>query len=437
MLSEDVVARMIRDFHEEAAKDPLYDREAELPTELKLSRAISVIGPRRSGKSYLLLLVIRKLLGNGIDKSRMLKINFEDIAFSNATASDLDTLPNTYFRIYPGNAGKEIWLFLDEVQEINGWERWVRSLLDRGIYKVYISGSSSKLLSKEIATQMRGRTLGHMTYTLSFREFLQFTNTKYSQYMSTAERAAVIRSADEYVRYGGYPEAALMPGEREKILREIMEVTISKDIVERHKVRNPKIIRVLINALANSQEFSANKFTDFLKSQGYRVSKNTIYAYMQALGDAFIVYYVRNFSKSYKAREQSMPKPFFADNGLLAVNGVTDNSRFMENAVFVELLRRHGEGKVFYAKGQSYDIDFVVAGRKAGQLIQVSHSIDNFATRDREFRALFNASERLDCDDLLLITWETEEQHRYNRKTIKCIPLWKWLLQKPMQNSKS
>ena len=431
MLNEDAVARLIRDFHEERAREPMYDRDMELPTDFKLSRAISVIGPRRSGKSYLMLLTIRKLLGKGIERSAILKINFEDMVFSNANASDLDMILSTYLKIYPENAGKVIWLFLDEVQEIGGWERWVRSLLDRGGYRVYISGSSSKLLSRELATQMRGRTLSRAVYTLGFGEFLRFTDTKHGRYMSTSEEAVVAKSAEEYVMYGGYPEVVLLPGEKEKVLKEIMEVTISRDIVERYGIRNPKVIRMLINALANSQEFSANKFTDFLKSQGYKISKNTIYAYMQALNDSLVVHYARNFSRSYKAREQSMPKPFFADNGLLAVNGVTDTSRLMENMVFMELLRRHGDGRVFYAKGQSYDIDFLVAGRKVEQLIQVGYKIDNFMTRDKEFRALYNASEHLGCNDLLLITWSTEEEQRYKGKTIKCTPLWKWLLQKP------
>jgi len=428
MLNENNIIKLIKDFYKSTLPEPFYERDLELPLKLEINRAISIIGPRRVGKSYIMLLTIRRLIESGVKKSNILRINFEDPIFSTTNFSELKKIINMYFRIYPENTKSKFWLFLDEIQNVDGWERWVRSLLDNGNFKVYISGSSSKLLSKEIATQMRGRTISYTTYPLSFKEYLQFKKIQYSDYMSTIEENTIVKAVDGYIKFGGYPEVALMPKEKEKILREIVEVTVSRDIIERYKMRNPKVVRILINALANSQEFSANKFFNFLKSLGYKVSKNTIYAYMQALNDAFIVYYIKNYSKSYKILEQSIPKPFFVDNGILMANNVSDISKLMENLVFIKLLRMYGINRIYYAKSQSYDIDFIIAEKEVKQLIQVSYNIDNFATQDRELKSIYNASKNLNCNDLLIITWDREGKISFKGKKIKLLPIWKWLL---------
>ncbi|MEM0144111.1 MAG: ATP-binding protein, partial [Candidatus Parvarchaeum sp.] len=343
--------------------------------------------------------------------------------------ADLQNVLDLFLKMHPENVGQNLWLFLDEVQSINGWEKFVRSAVDKGIY-VYVSGSSSKLLSKEIATEMRGRSVSYILFPLSFVEFLNFRGVKHERFHSTKAESMIAKSLEDYLEYGGYPEVAIAPELRDKILNEILEVTISRDVIERYHIRNPKIIKLLINSLANSFEFSTNKFYNFMKSIGYKIGKNTLYTYMQALNDAFVVYFLRNYSGSYKKKEQSIPKPYFFDNGLLKANGISDRSKLLENLVFTELLRKYGENSIFYAKGHSYDVDFLVAvNGKPKQLIQVSYEISNFSTQDRELRSLYNASKHIKCNNLMLITMNAEKTQAYKGKRIRIIPAWKWLLQ--------
>lgn len=431
MIDENKLIRVIRDFQESSLPDPLYERKYELPLQLPLNRAIVIMGPRRTGKSYLMLLTIKKLLAQGIPKQRILKINLEDIVFSDADAQDLQKITDLFIRIYPENAGKKIWLFIDEIQNARNWEKFVRSAIDRGIY-VFISGSSSKLLSREIATQMRGRSLDYVVHPLDFTEFLDFKKIAHKKYTSTKEENRIINAAEEYMKFGSYPEIAIMPGMKESVLQELLDVTISRDVIERYGVRNPKIVRLLIEALANSFEFSANKFYNFLKSNGYKISKNSIHTYMQALNDAFIVYYVRNYSNSYKKREQSIPKPYFEDNGIVSISGIRDNARLLENAVFTALLRAQGYEHIFYAKGLGYDLDFVIVKNTPVKIIQVSYDISNFSTMQREFESLYSGSKHFKCDELLLITMNNEGMRLYKGKKIKILPLWKWLLSKEL-----
>ena len=429
MLDKSSIIKLIRDFHESPLPLPIFKREIEIPLDISIKRAVTIIGPRRAGKSYLLLYTIKKILERGVDKNNILYINFEDTSFENAEHAELDGVIETYFGLYPTKRNEKLWLFFDEIQEIDRWEKFVRSTIDKINAQIFITGSSSKLLSKEIATAMRGRTISYRLLTLDFLEFLEFNGIRFNYTLSSTEESKIVKAATEYLKFGGYPEVALYKRERERILRELLDVTLQRDIVERYKVRNIKVLRLLIKTIAASSEFSIHKFFNFLKSNGYKVSKNTLYSYVQALVDAFLVEELKKYSRSLRAREQSVSKLYMLDNGLLSVNGASEGKLF-ENAVFNTLYRMDNI-ELSYYRDQSIEVDFVVSEKDAIKaLVQASYNISDYTTRERELKALVGAAGKLNCSNLYLVNLNEDKVEHYKGQKIMILPLWKFMLRR-------
>jgi|SRR3989338_31686 len=428
MIAKEKWAEMIKDFHEK--KTPkLVGREISIPLEIPLRRAISIIGPRRAGKTYAMFQLINLILEHeSID--RIVYVNFERNDLEGCTNKDLDNMMNSFYEIYPQNKSRKVWLFLDEIQNVEKWEKFVRTEIDNENAQIFISGSSSKLLSKEIATSMRGRTISYKILPFSFKDYLSLNKIDIKKYLSTSERLIVINKLNDYLKNGGYPEVILYPEEKDKILIDIAETAIFRDVIERYKIRNIKLLKLLIKSLISSaaREFSIHKFYNFIKSTGIKASKNTLYNFIDALTDVFFVLPLRKFSYSYKETEQSLPKIYLMDNGILTTNGVDDHGILMENLVLIELARR-GKNICYYKSADGKEVDFVVVEKnKVKELIQVSFSLDSINTREREFKALLKASRELKCSNLLIITNSMEGSEKIKGKKIKFIPLWKWLL---------
>ncbi|MBU4491133.1 MAG: ATP-binding protein [Euryarchaeota archaeon] len=427
MIKRETWIKVIKDFNEFKLPE-LVERDIKI-SEIPIKRAVSIIGPRRAGKTYLMFQVIRDILKKNIEKSRLLYINLESDLLTGCELSDLRTMIELFYEIYPENKNKKVYLFLDEIQTVSGWEKLVRAVMDSENIQVYLSGSSSKLLSKEIATGLRGRTIPYYVYPFSFREFLRAKGFKIEKYLSSSRKALLLNLLDKFMK-GSYPEAVFFEEEKEKILREILDVTIYRDVVERFKVKNIKVLKLLLKNLIASNYFSVHGFYRYLKSMGIKVGKNTLYIYIDNFSDAMVLYMLRNYSESYKKVEQTIPKPYFVDNGLLVVNGIESNSRLMENAVFLELVRRGftTENSLFYYDSQK-EVDFVLKeGGKIARLIQVCYDIDDFSTKERELSALAKAGEELNCSDMRVITYNYENIEDYKGWEIKFVPLWKWLI---------
>ncbi|MCD4814958.1 MAG: ATP-binding protein, partial [Methanosarcinales archaeon] len=403
-------------------------RDIHYPLDIPLDRAVVLSGPRRSGKTYLMYLGIKELLARKEDKNSILYVNFEDSRLVGAVSQDLNTLLEVFFEIYP-DRNEKTWVFLDEIQVIPDWERFVRTLVDMENVNVFVTGSSSRLMSKEIATSMRGRSLTYNVYPFSFAEVLKAGKFEYEEYLSSAQMGEIIQKLEDYVRYGGFPETVRYREEWDRILSEIVDVTIFRDIVERYDVKNIKMLKLFLNAIFNSKEFSIHKFYNFLKSQGYKVSKNTLYTYFGYFEDSFIVFPLKRFSYSYKNIESSISKMYLVDNGLLSLQGIRDYGRLIENIVFIELKRR-SKGDLFYYKSTSgREIDFIIKeGKKVSELIQVCYMLDDFVTKEREVKALLQGSEELRCDNLLIITWDYEAVEIVSGKNVRYVSLCKWLL---------
>jgi predicted AAA+ superfamily ATPase len=428
MIKRDTWARIIKDFSEFKLPE-MVERDIKI-SELPIKRAVSIIGPRRAGKTYLMFHEIRVLLEKNTEKSRLLYINLESDLLIGCELSDLRTMIELFYEIYPENKNKKVYLFLDEIQVVSGWEKFVRAVMDTENLQVYVSGSSSKLLSKEIATSLRGRTITYYVYPFSFREYLRAKGFKTETYLSSSQKAFLLNFLDKFLN-GSYPEAVFFEDEKEKILREIMDVTIYRDVVERFKVKNIKVLKLLLKNLIASTYFSVHGFYKYLKSVGIKVSKNTLYSYVDNFIDAMVLFTLKSYSESYKKKEQTVPKPYFVDNGLLVVNGIESKGRLMENAVFMELIRRNfsTDNSLFYFDSQK-EVDFVLKEEgKIARLIQVCYDIDDFKTKERELSALAKAGDELKCNDMVVITYDYENAEDYKGREIKFVPLWKWLIE--------
>ena len=427
MIKRDTWIRIIKDFSEFKLPE-MVERDIKI-SELPIKRAVSIIGPRRAGKTYLMFHEMKVLLEKNTEKSRLLYINLESDLLIGCELSDLRTMFELFYEIYPENKNKKVYLFLDEIQVVSGWEKFVRAVMDTENLQVYVSGSSSKLLSKEIATGLRGRTITYYVYPFSFREYLRAKGFKIETYLSSSQKALLLNLLDKFLN-GSYPEAVFFEDDKEKILREIMDVTIYRDVVERFKVKNIKVLKLLLKNLIASTYFSVHGFYKYLKSMGIKVSKNTIYSYVDNFSDAMVLFTLKSYSESYKKKEQTVPKPYFVDNGLLVVNGIESKGRLMENVVFMELVRRDysTDTSLFYFDSQK-EVDFVLkAGGKIARLIQVCYDIDDFKTKERELSALAKAGDELKCSDMVVITYDFENVEEYKGLEIKFVPIWKWLI---------
>jgi predicted AAA+ superfamily ATPase len=432
MINKDVWGEIILDFQNKELPS-IIKRELKISLAIPIKRAVTIIGPRRSGKTYYLLSLIKTLLEKGTAKKRILYINFENIKLVGATVSDLKNLLEVFYEIYPDNKKEPCWFFFDEIQNIAGWEIFVRYILDEEKAQVFLSGSSSKLLSSEIATQLRGRTLSYLFLPFSFSEYLRAKDITFDKYLPSARKAGIINSFYNYLASGGYPEVIFFPQEKDRLINEIIETTIQLDLIERHKVRNTKVIKMMFKALVSSQMFSVHKFYNFLKSLRIRVSKNSLYNFLDYFTEAFIFFPLKRFSYSLRNIEQSLPKIYSVDNALVDNIVGDDRGKKFENLVFLSMLQKEFKlnKEIFYYHFLSGEVDFIIRkGNRTLFLIQASYDIDDYQTEERETKSLIRASEELNCRNLLVITKGKEEEKKVKGKRIKLIPLWKWLLEK-------
>lgn len=405
----------------ERFKPKLIERELSVP--LKSQFVISIIGPRRAGKTYYLFQLSRKV-------KDYIYLNFEDSRLYGLTHKDLREIIRVFIEVY----GKEPrYLFLDEIQNLKGWEIIVRELHDLRKYKILLTGSSSKLLSKEIATQLRGRTLSYLLLPFSFREFLKAKRIKLSKYISKDESAKIKHYLKEYLEFGGFPDVVLNE-EKIRILKEYADLILFRDFIERHKIKNIELARFLHSfTIQNfSKEISINSIFNRLKSINVRVSKNTLYDYISKLEDTVFFFFLRRYSIKPHLRESYPKKIYLCDTGLTKVVRYSEDiGKLMENTVFLELLRLKNQNpliEIFYWKDyQQREVDFVVKeGEQIKQLIQVTYDL-NPENEKREIGNLLRASKELKCNNLMIITWDQNEIIKKDGKEIRVLQLWKWL----------
>lgn len=381
-------------------------------------KATAVIGPRRAGKTTFLHQLRAQRNREGVPLERLPFINFEDERLAGMQASDLQLLIEEYYRRFPAARGADTvsWYF-DEIQTVPGWEQFVRRLLDSERVEIFLSGSSAALLSREVATSMRGRGWEVVILPFSFAEYLAYHGYEAPQTraaITSQRRSELEHLLLQYLEGGGFPEIQrLDPSTRHELLRQYVDVAMLRDVVERHRVTNLVGLRWLVrHMLANpGGSFSVEKFHSRLKSQGMAIARDTIHQLVGHLEDCFLVRTCWLDTESERRRMVNPRKIYPVDPGLIAVfdrTGKANRGLRLETAVRVELERRRAE--TFYVRTrEGYEVDFLAyppAG--APLLIQVCAELDDAVTMDREVRALLGAAREYPEASLNLVTLTPE-----------------------------
>lgn len=402
-------------------------------------KAIAVIGMRRSGKTTFLWQVLSDRLAGGTARDGLLYFNFEDERLAGMSANDLQLVVEEYYRLHPEwRAGSRATFFLDEIQVVPGWERFARRLLDSENVDLFLSGSSARLLSREVATSMRGRALEALVHPFSFREYLRHLQAepgKAVDRLPKAARSALDKHLADYLVEGGFPEAqGVARRDCFELLRSYVDTALFRDVVERHAVTNPIALRWMVRQLLGNAAglFSVQKFYDSLRSQGVPVAKDTLHDYLSHLEDAFLVRTMPIATESERRRQVNPRKAYPIDPGLIPVfdrSGRTNTGHALETAVMLELERR-GFATSYVRTAAGFEVDFLARG-PAGeeQLIQVCASLDQPETQERETQALRAAAAEHPRASLELITLNVEMRPTRVPDDINLHTASSWLLQ--------
>jgi len=378
--------------------------EREKIKEVKVEESFAIIlsGVRRCGKSTLLRQMIQK-------SKDFYYFNFEDPSAVNFKLADFETLNQVFNEEY----GESKYYFFDEVQNIEKWELFVRAMLDKGKYFV-ITGSNASLLSRELGTRLTGRHLNYELFPFSFREFLNLKDKKPS-----------LEAFQEYFTHGGFPQ--YLKGGRAEALQDLFNDILNRDISIRHKIRNLKSLKEMAVYLITNvgKEFSYNS----LKKMFGLGSVNSAISFVSFFEDSYMLFTVPKFDYSIKKQIVNQKKVYSIDNGFSGVNSGSfseDKGKMLENMVFLALRKKYKEIFYFQEKGEC---DFLTKeGTKITQLIQVCYDLTE-QNKDREINGLLEAMKEFKFNQGLILTYKQEDEFKIEDKTIKLLPVWKWLLE--------
>lgn len=377
-----------------------------------------ITGPRRAGKSVFALQMLRG--------KNYAYLNFDD----NSLLSHFEenAVMTALSEVYPGYD----YLLLDEIQNLEGWDTWVTTLYRRGV-NLLITGSNANLLSSEMATLLTGRFVEIMMLPFSMKEMLQYTQVNMRPQLP-AEEAALSNAMSDYLKNGGYPETVRARGIEQSYMGSLFDSIILKDVARRHKIRKTTELYDLADYLITnySNPISFNGIAEDL-SLG---SVTTVKKFCKYLEEPYLFHFLPRFDRKLKEMKKADRKTYVIDTGFVMARSLelsSNSGRQLENMVFVELLRRGFDIKknelFYYHTGGGKEIDFVTKkGTKVNALIQVAYEISKPRTRGRELDALVVASEELKCNNLILVTWDTDEQVKYKGKDIQIISARNWFL---------
>ncbi|MBK9071265.1 MAG: ATP-binding protein [Myxococcales bacterium] len=422
----------------ESAAVPLLEgtaRDLEIP--VVRGKATVLLGMRRTGKSSLLMQrAYGKMAKGGATREQIALFNFDNIAFEDFTGRDLLALVEAWRKQFPQMRTAKLYLFLDEIQQIQRWERALRELIESPLIDVTVTGSSAKLLSTEISTSLRGRSLATEVWPFSLRETLRHTAHSVPANWPVTKRAqSELESLFErYVVRGGFPEVVTLPDLTwSKVLREYLDVTLMRDVIERHSVSNPNALRTFVRQLlrASGRKVSINKMSRDMASQHIEVGKNTLHDYVAYLQDAYCFFFVPIFSDSVRKQQVNPKKCYSIDPGFVNANtapGHFDRGLALETLVYIELRRRGHQP--FYGDFGRGEIDFIIGSDgEPSALMQVAWSIADETTRARELKPLWDAAKKWPKAKLTVVTAYETDQLKDNRHHIEVVPFYRWALQ--------
>ena len=421
-------------------------RQAEFPTDLKKrekqlpvneGKIVTIPGVRRCGKTSRMETVVNNLLAAGVERERVLWMSFDDERLVRMTSDDLDQIIETYREMFPDMEMSFVYMFFDEIQLIEGWEYFVMRLYKHYSKNIYISGSNATMLGSELKSVLRGWPEEEETLPLSFKEYCGFKGIKTDSWLES-DIAKLRNAFFEYNNEGGFPEVVLTqnPLQKVKRLQTYFDTMLLKDLVEHYGLSNIEVLRYYLKRIMGNltKPTSIRAIHGDIKSRGLKVSKDDLYDWANHACDIFMFLRVPNYSKSLQKIESSQPKYYCIDNGLrdavlLPMSG--DDGKKLENTVFLHLYRqRTPVDRIFYYQGKG-ECDFVVqSGMEIKRLIQVTWDMRDEETRRREIKGLVEAAAATGCDNLFIITSDSNEEIKLdNGMVIHVLPAWRWLLE--------
>lgn len=428
-MRKDIIKNLITDFHEKGIP-PVKPRLLEIPVNLK--KIIALTGVRRSGKTFQLYNVINRLIKQKIKLKNILYFNFEDERIDKNTFI-LNNIIESYQELYPEiNLGNCYFLF-DEIQNIDGWEKFVRRIFEQISKNIFITGSNSKMLSREISTSLRGRSINYEIYPLNFEEYLNFLGIEINL-NSTRSISAIVNIFEKFLSGGGFPELVSVDNEiKDRVLQEYFNVMIFRDLIERYDITQTEILKYFCKRVIgnSSKEFSVNKIYNEIKSQGYKISKDTIYEFQNYVESIYLAFFIPKYSRSIVKQEFSKKKVYSIDNGLAAsVDAffIKNKGTALENLVFLELIK---SGKKILYYSNNFECDFLLMeNEKVCEAIQVCFDINDIDTKNREEKGLINVCREFQLKRGLILTIYDEQKYTVNGITIEIMPVYKYILKK-------
>lgn len=433
---KNILKNIIDEFYKYPLPD-LFNRSLKIPELPKgLRKAFVFIGMRRSGKTYLIYQHMKNCIASGLDKRKLLYINFEDDRLESFSSKDFQTILDIYFEMYPFyEKAEDLIFYFDEIQNIEGWEKFIRRLIDKEKMKIFITGSSSKSLSKEIATSLRGRCLTNEVFPLSFSEYLNYHKISDFQHITSKKQSIIQHHCKNYLKLGGFPETLnLSNGLHHKIIQSYVDTAVFRDIIDRYKLKNPHIVKLfLIYCLQNiASSLSVTKIYKTLKSRGESVGRNLLYDYLSYFEDAYLICKVPVFDFSTRKRQVNPNKIYCIDPGIVNAYSIkphTEYSSCLETAVYIQLRRMNFENIYYYKTKSGKEIDFI-AQQKNGQiyLYQVCIDLSDKKTKQREISAIMETAAELKIKNTFIITSDFSENLNFKDISINILPYWKWIL---------
>ena len=417
-MNHDLLKTIIYDQHEIIKNFQIVNREYEFD----LNANYVVIGLRRAGKSTLLYKIVQDLIDSGTDWNQIVYINFEDERLSEFSVNDF----NDILAVQSEMSDKKGYFFLDEIQNIDGWEKFARRLADSKEH-AFITGSNAKMLSAEIENRLGGRYLTKYVTPYNFREYLTAKKIDFSEksMLATKDSGKIKREMETYFYFGGFPESLEYKDKREYV-SSIYQKILLGDIAARNGIRNSNGLRLLMKKIGEAvkDEVSYSKLHNILKTIGVSISKDVVIDYIGYAQQSFLIFAIRNYFSKFVDRETT-PKYYFNDNGLLNLFLNKEEPKLLENLVAINLWNKYKDS-VYYLKGQNLDADFFV--EETGEVIQVAYSATNISS-DRETKTLIEAVKTLkEAKRFIIITYEEEKELTVDGVKIEIIPIWKWLL---------
>ena len=411
----------------------LHERSLQLP--LNKQRIVTVTGVRRCGKSSLLHLTINRLLASGVDKEQILYIGFDDERLANMDVSDFDEILQAYRLMYPDRPLSSVYMFFDEIQIVKGWELFVLRVYKSYCKNVYVTGSTAQMLSGEMSSALRGWPDEYTEYPLSFKEFIAFKGVKANRY--TEEGAALMANMfKSYLSTGGFPQAVLanVETERVKLLQAYFNTMLFRDMIEHYNISaSPSVVRYFLKRVFNNitKPSSVNNIYNDLKSQGLKLSKDSLYQWLDYACNIFLLHKVPKYSKSIIKQSTSLSKYYVVDFALaksVLLPQSEEKGKALENAVYMHLARHLNENEQIYYFNEGAECDFVIANDEGvKELIQVCWELDEFNT-PRECGGLCAASAATGCKKASIITCNQAQSIHYGDLQINVVAAWDFML---------